>query len=140
MKIYFSGSIRAGRADVAIYKIIIDELKLYGEVLTEHIGNDAITQSGEMNLTEKEIFYRDMGYLRSADVVVAEVTTPSLGVGYEIGQARAMGIPVFCLYRGDHRTLSGMIVGDEIITTKYYTKVTELPSLIKTFMAGLTTR
>ena len=32
-------------------------------------------------------------------VVVAEVTQPSLGVGYEIGRAVAMEKPILCLYR-----------------------------------------
>jgi len=31
--------------------------------------------------------------------VVAEVTIPSLGVGYEIGRAVALGKRVLCLYR-----------------------------------------
>ena len=44
--IYFCGSIRGGRDDAALYKRIIDQLKQYGEVLTEHIGDP--------NLMEKE--------------------------------------------------------------------------------------
>ena len=31
--------------------------------------------------------------------IVAEVTQPSLGVGYEIGRAVAMGKRILCLYR-----------------------------------------
>ena len=31
--------------------------------------------------------------------IVAEVTQPSLGVGYEIGRAVAMGKKILCLYR-----------------------------------------
>ena len=38
-----------------------------------------------------------MFYLFS--VIVAEVTQPSLGVGYEIGRAYAMNKPILCLYR-----------------------------------------
>ena len=32
-------------------------------------------------------------------VIVAEVTQPSLGVGYELGRAVAMGKRILCLYR-----------------------------------------
>lgn len=32
-------------------------------------------------------------------VVVAEVTQPSLGVGYELGRAVTMGKKIFCLFR-----------------------------------------
>ena len=31
--------------------------------------------------------------------LVAEVTQPSLGVGYELGRAVAMGKKILCLYR-----------------------------------------
>ena len=44
--IYFCGSIRGGRDDAALYKRIIDQLKEYGEILTEHIG--------DVNIMEKE--------------------------------------------------------------------------------------
>lgn len=37
--IYFCGSIRGGREDAALYKRIIDQLKQYGDVLTEHIAD-----------------------------------------------------------------------------------------------------
>lgn len=44
--IYFCGSIRGGRDDAALYRRIIDQLKQYGEVLTEHVG--------EANILEKD--------------------------------------------------------------------------------------
>ena len=31
--------------------------------------------------------------------MVAEVTQPSLGVGYEIGRGFALGLKILCLYR-----------------------------------------
>ena len=42
--IYFCGSIRGGRDDAPIYKRIIDQLKVYGEVLTEHIADPNIME------------------------------------------------------------------------------------------------
>ena len=90
MKIYFSGSIRGGQDDAAIYKQIIDELKRYGNVLTEHIGSKVL----ETNLSDEEIHDRDLKWVMEADVVVAEVTTPSLGVGYEIGRAAEFNKPI----------------------------------------------
>lgn len=46
MKIYFCGSIRGGRQDADIYMKIIDQLKSYGEVLTEHVGYISIDETG----------------------------------------------------------------------------------------------
>ncbi|MCC5908801.1 MAG: nucleoside 2-deoxyribosyltransferase [Balneolaceae bacterium] len=108
MKIYFSGSIRGGRQDAEIYKQLIDDLKQYGTVLTEHIGFDSIDHSK----TDRQIHDEDMDWLRESDIVIAEVTTPSLGVGYEIGRAIEMGKRVVCLYReAGRKTVSAMING-----------------------------
>ncbi|XP_026858355.1 2'-deoxynucleoside 5'-phosphate N-hydrolase 1 isoform X2 [Electrophorus electricus] len=90
MHIYFCGSIRGGRQDVAIYRRIVKKLQMYGDVLTEHVSH--------ADLSEK--------------VIVAEVTQPSLGVGYELGRAVAMDKRILCLFRtSSERVLSAMIRG-----------------------------
>jgi nucleoside 2-deoxyribosyltransferase len=117
MKIYFSGSIRGGRQDAKLYRQVIDELKNYGTVLTEHIGAKSI----DHNKSDQEIHDEDMTWLRESDIVVAEVTTPSLGVGYEIGRAIEMGKQVICLYRSNNgNSISAMIRGcDELTFFEY---------------------
>lgn len=90
MKIYFAGSIRGGRVDSEIYLEIIKILQGYGEVLTEHIGLKDLNSMGESDKSSKFIFDRDVEWLTSANVIVAEVTNPSLGVGYEIGIAEKL--------------------------------------------------
>ena len=112
MKIYFAGSIRAGRDDVELYQKIIEQIRRYGEVLTEHVGDYSLSVAGQKQLPDTYIHDRDLAWLLSADLVVAEVTNPSLGVGYEIGTAMQRQIPVIALYR-DHegRQLSAMIAG-----------------------------
>ena len=87
MKIYFAGSIRGGRDDAKIYSQIIEFLQEYGQVLTEHIGKINLNTKGESTLSDKQIHDRDMKWLLDSDLMVAEVTNPSLGVGYEIGRA-----------------------------------------------------
>ena len=49
MKIYFAGALRGGREDQELYLEIINYLKQFGEVLTEHVGNKSIDLSGEKN-------------------------------------------------------------------------------------------
>ena len=46
LKIYFAGSIRAGRADASLYQRIVKILQKYGTVLTEHVGDPALTEAG----------------------------------------------------------------------------------------------
>ncbi|CAM9832428.1 unnamed protein product [Lampetra fluviatilis] len=97
--IYFCGSVRGGRGDAALYAALIGHLQSHGRVLTAHVGCQELGASGEANLDEAYIYRRDMEWLEQADVVVAEVTQPSLGVGYEIGRAVAMKKNILCLFR-----------------------------------------
>ncbi len=126
MRIYFAGSIRGGRQDADVYLQLVAELDKYGEVLTEHVAT-----IGEEELSDSEIFVRDLEWLTNCDAVVAEVTTPSLGVGYEIGVAQSLGIPVLCLYRpAPQRRLSAMLGGNPGIRVSEYYSVGEAAQLL----------
>ena len=52
-------------------------------------------------LSDQEIHDRDLQWIIESDMLVAEVTIPSLGVGYEIGRAIEMGKPILCLFNTD---------------------------------------
>jgi hypothetical protein len=111
MRIYFAGAIRGGRDDWSIYTQIIALLGEYGIVLTEHIGDSTLSVTGE-EFADRYIHDRDLTWLRSCDWLVAEVTRPSLGVGYEIGKASEWGKQIICLYRSAVTpNLSAMIGG-----------------------------
>ena len=126
MRIYFAGSIRGGRDDWSLYEQIIKLLDEYGEVLTEHVGGSELSISGE-DLPDKQIHERDLSWLRSCDALVAEVTRPSLGVGYEVAKATEWGKRVLCIYRSSVTPkLSAMIAGCELVTLQSYTNVDEL--------------
>uniref|UniRef100_UPI0032178C08 nucleoside 2-deoxyribosyltransferase n=1 Tax=uncultured Draconibacterium sp. TaxID=1573823 RepID=UPI0032178C08 len=134
MKIYFAGSIRGGREDAALYFQIIEFLKTFGEVLTEHVGDPALTSVGDDGPNDKFIHDRDLEWLKSSDVLVAEVTTVSMGVGYEIGRAIESGKKVLCLFRPDVGTyLSAMISGCDDLTLVNYTDLAEAKNVIKCF-------
>ncbi|AWP14713.1 putative 2'-deoxynucleoside 5'-phosphate N-hydrolase 1 isoform 5 [Scophthalmus maximus] len=142
MKIYFCGSIRGGRDDVMLYRKIVEKLQSYGTVLTEHVSSTELSHrgvcdvielmschwSGVCDVTElmschwsgedasaagdRFIHDRDVNWLRQSDVVVAEVTQPSLGVGYELGRVVDMKKKTLCLFRpSSARVLSAMIRG-----------------------------
>ena len=139
MKIYFAASIRGGRKDQNKYNELIQFLSSKLEVLTEHVGDSSLEQTGEQNLSDKEIYERDLEWLESADAVIAEVTNPSLGVGYELGIAEKLGKPVLCLLDdSDHnRTLSAMISGNHKITTFRYTSLDQAKEEIISFIHSL---
>lgn len=135
MKIYFAGSIRGGREDAALYLQIIEYLKTYGEVLTEHIGDSKLTDAGDDGPTDKYIHDRDLKWLQSAHVLVAEVTTVSMGVGYEIGRAVESGKKVLCLFRPDSgKNLSAMITGCPNLKLVNYHTLEEVKLSIHQFL------
>jgi hypothetical protein len=136
MKIYFCGSIRGGRNDAQLYHDLIEYLKSFGKVLSEHIGQLDLVD--ERDIPPCQIHDRDITWLKSADVIVAEVTTPSLGVGYELGRAVDMGKPILCLYRKtDDKRLSGMISGSPGIISVVYEEIEEAKRWIAGFITNL---
>lgn len=135
LKIYFCGSIRGGRNDAQIYHHLIEYLKAFGTVLTEHIGRLDLVD--EREVPPCQIHDRDITWLKSSDVIIAEVSTPSLGVGYELGRAVEMGKPILCLYRkNDNRILSGMISGSPGIVTVIYDEFDEAKRWIESFIGN----
>ena len=121
-KVYFAGSIRGGRQDAALYGEMIAFLEARGcRVLTEHVGLESLQVEGERTMTEEEIFQRDMAWLTESELVVAECTTPSHGVGYELGRARDMGKEVHIFYDLSRGRLSAMLAGDSAFVLHPYT-------------------
>jgi len=138
LKIYFAGSIRGGREHIDFYIGIIEYLQNFGEVLTEHVGNSSITPEGENTLTDNFIFNRDMEWLSSSDVIVAEVSNPSLGVGFEIASAIGLKKKILCLFKKQvNKKLSAMIAGCPDIIVKEYVELDEAKKLINDFLSDL---
>ncbi|RMD45606.1 nucleoside 2-deoxyribosyltransferase [Candidatus Pacearchaeota archaeon] len=109
MDIYFAAAISGGRSLQKEYKKIIEHLKTYGKVLTEHIGSESLTEKGEKNIRSEDIFKRDILWLRKSDVFVCELTVPSFGVGWEVCYAFLLGLPMLGLYMGKKRRISAMV-------------------------------
>lgn len=112
-KVYFAGSIRGGRQDAELYKRMIAYIQRKHKVLTEHVGDLSKSRTEGLKDRDAAIYEQDTAWLREADVVIAECTTPSLGVGYELAYAEAHGIPVHLFYDKSRANLSAMLTGDK---------------------------
>jgi hypothetical protein len=124
--IYFSGSISGGREDAPLYRRLVGELERRGHrVIAGAVAAEDVGAAGEA-LTPRAIFDRDLRWLEevaeAGGVLVAEVSRPSAGVGYEIATARYRhGMPVICLYRPAYtQRCTAMIAGDEGIELLEY--------------------
>lgn len=131
LKIYFGGSIKGGRSKVEDYKKIVDYLKTIGTVLDEHVADPNLQASGE-SITSTEIYNRDVSWINECDILIAEVTVPSLGVGYEIEYAESLNKRIICLYQNDE-SISAMIKGNNSITHISYDDVDELLTKLSTY-------
>lgn len=139
MKIYFAGSIRGGRDYARTYDELIGHIEQSATVLTEHIRHDDLTTRGEETLSDAEIYARDMSWLNESDAIIAEVSAPSLGVGYELGQAEELGKPMLCLLDVSGKArLSAMLSGNPKMTVVEYNDLSEAKRCIQTFIDKLT--
>lgn len=128
LKVYFAGSIRGGRADAALYKRIIEYIQKTDTVLTEHVGDLSLSKHegstpkgfSEGDKKDVAIYLQDTGWLKESDLVIAECTTPSLGVGYELAFSEKLGKPVHIFYNSTRTTLSAMLTGDKYFNIHPY--------------------
>ncbi len=110
-KIYFCGSIRGGRNDAELYRRLIEYMQRENTVLTEHIGFPELNVLEQGRDGDAAIYNRDIAFLEDSDIVIAECTNPSLGVGYELAFAEKLLKPCFVFYNRSRTQLSAMIGG-----------------------------
>ena len=135
MNIYFGGSIAGGRDFLETYRFIVEYLKSRDHhVLTEHVAHPNVLEL-EKDLTAEEIYTRDIEWLTSADCLIAEVSHPSLGVGYEICYALRLEKPVLCLYHKDV-FLTRMLTGNtsKYIQVKEYESEEDIQTILIEFL------
>ena len=125
-KVYFCGSIRGGRQDESLYHDIIEYIKETDIVLTEHIGDLSLSALEGAKDRDVRIYLQDTNWLKECDLVIAECTQPSLGVGYELAYAEKLGKPCYILYRPSATQLSAMIKGDDYFQLFPYESLKDL--------------
>lgn len=127
-KIYFAASIRGGRVDANLYKEIIEYMKKDNIVLTEHVGSN-ISQT-EQGIKDTQIYVQDTKLIKESDLIIAECTCPSLGVGYELAYAERFKKPCYIFYRKSQCQLSAMLKGNEYFKIYPYETKEEIFSIL----------
>ena len=127
--VYFAGSIRGGREDAELYRQIIEHIQKTDIVLTEHVGDLSLSLA-EAGDKDRIIYDQDTAWLRQADLVIAECTSPSLGVGYELAYAEHLGTPCYIFYRKSKTNLSAMLAGDPYFQICAYESLEEILPVI----------
>lgn len=134
INVYFACSIRGG-GDKSNYQSIVDAINDSGAVcLSEIFVNDAIDLGGSP-LPEGEIYRRDTDWIQECDAVIAEVTNPSLGVGYELAYAESIKKPVLTLFNLDSSAnLSAMIKGNSYFKNSNYASLKDIKDEVLKFL------
>jgi nucleoside 2-deoxyribosyltransferase len=121
-----------------MYQALVRSMEDNGhEVPTAHLSSPDVMQM-ELVVDPVEIFNRDMDWLRTSDAVVAEVSTPSHGVGYEIAYALTLGKPVLCLYQAGKK-VSKIITGNTTpgLSVRHYRSTEEGLTCLTEFLSEL---
>src|SRR5579862_7561382 len=137
MRVYLACTVRGERSGVLAGRAICQRLQQLGhEVLTTHLLKEDV-ESAEAQLTEQEVYRRDLDWLSQCDVLVAEASGSSYGVGFEvgylIGRARETGQRVLLVYDAARRhAVSRLISGncDDACTTFAYHSIEDLTAFI----------
>jgi 2'-deoxynucleoside 5'-phosphate N-hydrolase len=136
MNIYFACSITGGREFESVYQVISRALlEDDHKVATAHLAETGVA-SVEAVIDPLEVYTRDTAWIRESDVMIAEISVPSHGVGYEIAYALGLGKPVLALYQED-RKVSKMISGnpDPNLLVKCYLDPENATALIRAFLS-----
>ncbi|KAL4429645.1 hypothetical protein ABPG74_017054 [Tetrahymena malaccensis] len=136
LAIYFCGSMRGVNANHQNYQTIVQELSKYGEVLTTHVAYPEMSNQLEHKMNDKEIYERDYSWFTQSQVMVAEVTAPSHGVGMELGWASLrQNFKTLCLSQKEKEfKTSGLIAGCPTFEYKEYQNQQEIVAIIAEFM------
>lgn len=134
MKVYCAGPIRGGLDFQDYYKHIVSFVSEIGNTALCEFNNDFFAPE---QLSDDEIFDRDIKWLENSDIMIAEVSAPSLGAGFEISYALyKKEIPVLALFNTAGGNLSAMISGcsSELLTLRTYSNKSELENIILEFV------
>jgi nucleoside 2-deoxyribosyltransferase len=136
MKIYFACSITGGREFESVYQAIVRALKEDGHVVpSAHLAESSV-MALEAVIDPHVVYARDVEWMQECEVLIADVSVPSHGVGYEIGFALGMGKRVLALYQ-EGRKISKMISGnpDPKLLVKVYQNPGHAVEQIREFLS-----
>lgn len=136
MKVYCAGPIRGDRSYAQYFQEIVQLIQKMGYIPLSELSPQA--DQGRNSISDDQgIYQRDVEWLHQADVLIAEVSTPSLGVGYEISYALHLRkIPVLCLRHRSSGPLSAMISGNssQLLILETYESMGELGEILERFV------
>jgi hypothetical protein len=138
MNLYFACSVTGGREYEAVYQALTRALLADGhQIPTAHLADAGVVEL-ELSVPAQEVYARDVAWIAQAKALIAEVSAPSHGVGYEIGCALQAGKRVLCLAHNQRR-VSKMITGnpDPNLVFRAYADDSDAVQMAREFVQSL---
>jgi nucleoside 2-deoxyribosyltransferase len=143
LQIYLACTVRGDRGAVAGLRALVASLEREGHnVLTKHLLDDNV-EGAESALTERAVYERDIAWLEACDILIADGSGSSFGVGFEVGyvlgRSDRTDQRAVLLYRADRRDqISRLIVGNAHprCETLSYEDGSDLPRLVGATLAA----
>jgi nucleoside 2-deoxyribosyltransferase len=136
MNIYFACSITGGRDFELVYQAIMAALLADGHIVpTAHLADSGV-KALEAIVSPREVYERDVAWIRACHALVAEVSTPSHGVGYEVAYALGNDKPVLCIHQAG-LPISKMLSGNSNprIQVNSYRDPDDAIAIIRSFLS-----
>jgi nucleoside 2-deoxyribosyltransferase len=107
------------------------------QIPTAHLVESGVG-AFEAGIDPFTVYARDVDWIRASDVLIAEVSVPSHGVGYEIAFALGIEKPVLCVHQAG-RKVSKMITGnpDANLQVQAYQDSVDATQVIRDFLARI---
>ena len=110
---FLSIPIQGVRENEKVYKTIMNILSnLNYNVVNKKEISEVPSKSDFSSLNAFDIYRHDIELLKKSEVFIAEISNPSLGVGYEICEAEKRKLPIVYIYNSNYKSnVSLMILG-----------------------------
>jgi hypothetical protein len=139
MRIYLAAAMTNAGRDLDAIRTIFACLKEDGhDVPTWHVA-DPLGREDDQAITDAELAHRDLEWVAGCDALVAEVSTPSHGVGVEVTAALAAGKPVLLAHRRG-APVSRLLLGMQRVEVLAYGGAADAREGVRRFLARLAPR
>jgi nucleoside 2-deoxyribosyltransferase len=136
MRVYLAAAMTHPGRDLAWIRVLLDCLEADGhEVPTSHVA-DARGREVDDPLTDRQVARRDLDWVAGCDALVAEISTPSHGVGVEVAAAIAAGKPVLLVYKRG-TLVSRLLLGLDGVETFAFANADEARDGVRRFLASV---
>ena len=135
MIIYCAGPIRGDATYQESYNKIIAFVESQGHTVRSELSAKF---NSTIPLTDKQTYKRDLKWIDGSKIMLAEVSGPSLGVGFKISYAIFQRkLPVLAIHSSKVQNISAMISGCDspLLTMEKYLDEEEMKRIVKNFIS-----